>query len=287
MTLRIFIYLDILELITILSLPVVTSHPSIEKEPQVLYPNDNSVVEPEVPETPESSLIQVINSSHSTNHNMTDNRLYEVSKDGLLCISPTSPLHPWSWPMRLRIFSTIVYAVTTGTVQMSMTYVTADITQIARQYNVGTEVAKFAFSVMLLGNIVGSIILSPLSEAYGRKVAILGSNFVCGFLICDTANVDSIAAFTVFRFIAGIFAGAPLSVGAGAMSDVWEPQFRIVAMALYGTMIVTGSAIAPIFASLLITNDPSYGQRWGAWTMGIFQMVWSFFSFLSIRDTFP
>lgn len=253
-----------------------------QEQPQALRPDDIPLAEPEAPE---GSLLQRI-SSRVSSFKLPDNDNYEVSKEGLVTVPVTSPLHPWSWPTGIRIFCTVIYAGATATVQMSTTYVTSDMPQIAQRYNVGTEVATVAFSVMILGNIIGSVILSPLSEAYGRKISVFASNFVCGAIICVTTNVDSIAAFTVFRFIAGIFAGAPLSIGAGAMSDLWEPKIRIAAMALYGTMITVGSAVSPVFASLLMTHDPGYGDRWGGWTMGIFQMAWSLFALLTVRETF-
>lgn len=237
------------------------------------------------PEAPEGSLIERI-VSHVPSVKIPEADGYSVDEAGILSLPTSSPLHPWSWSMNSRLFTTVMYAVTTSTVQMSITYVTADISQVAEKYNVGTEVASVAFSVMILGNIIGAIVLSPLSEAYGRKLSVFGSNFMCGCIVCVTANVDSIAAFTVFRFIAGIFAGAPLSIGAGAMSDVWEPKVRIAAMALYGTMIVVGSAVSPILASLLVTNDPGYGDRWGAWLMGILQISWSLFSYITVKESF-
>jgi MFS family permease len=58
----------------------------------------------------------------------------------------------------------------------------------------------------------------------------------------------------VFRFLAGIGGSAPLSVGGGVLSDLFNPEDRGKALAIYGLAPLLGPAIGPIAGAFIAEN---------------------------------
>ena len=49
-----------------------------------------------------------------------------------------------------------------------------------------------------------------------------------------------------FRFLCGIGGSAPLAVGGGALADMWDPEERGRAMAIYSLAPMMGPVVGPI-----------------------------------------
>ena len=65
--------------------------------------------------------------------------------------------------------------------------------------------AKFSQTMVILGQGVGAVLGTIFSDRFGRKAAIIWSNFgllVCGIVIAYAPNVT---VFTVFKFFVGAF----------------------------------------------------------------------------------
>ena len=108
------------------------------------------------------------------------------------------------------------------------------------------SVVQLCLSVFLLGLGFGPLLLSPLSEVYGRrKVLLIGNlfyliwNTLCGF----ANNQGSLIAF---RLLTGIGASAPLAVGGGIIGDLWPPENRGKVLAIYTCGPMLGPALGPI-----------------------------------------
>lgn len=92
---------------------------------------------------------------------------------------------------------------------------------------------QMSLSIFVLGYAVGPLILSPLSEVFGRKWTLqagnlffLAFNLGCGFATTTTQLL-------VLRLFAGIGGSAPLGIGGGVLSDVWTPEERGKAVGVY------------------------------------------------------
>lgn len=100
--------------------------------------------------------------------------------------------------------------------------------------SVSIFVLAFAFSPLFFG---------PLSELCGRVRVLQGAgifyaifNFACAFAKTD-------GQFIAFRFLAGFGGGAPLSIGAGVLADMWRAEERGKASALYSLGPLLGPAM--------------------------------------------
>ncbi|KAK3060197.1 hypothetical protein LTR53_020190, partial [Teratosphaeriaceae sp. CCFEE 6253] len=85
-----------------------------------------------------------------------------------------------------------------------------------------------------------------MSELFGRRIVLQLSNLfyfafnlACGF----STNIGMIIAF---RFLSGLGGSAPMGIGGGVLGDIWLPQERGKAMALYSLAPLLGPAVGPI-----------------------------------------
>ena len=101
---------------------------------------------------------------------------------------------------------------------------------------------SFVVSVYVIGYAIGPLIVSPMSELYGRAIIYHVSNTV--FLGCTVgcALSTNIGMFTAFRFLCGCAGVTPIAVGGGSVGDIMPPQNVGTAMAIWGL----GSLVAPV-----------------------------------------
>lgn len=124
----------------------------------------------------------------------------------------------------------------------------------------------FAVSIYVLGFAVGPLLLSPLSELYGRLIIY----HICGTLYVlftvGGALSTSLNMLTGFRFLAGCAGSAPLTIGGGSIADMMVPEQRGAAMSvqLFGGMM--GPAVGPVAGAFL---SQSQGWRWVLWLVTI------------------
>ena len=84
-----------------------------------------------------------------------------------------------------------------------------------QEYGVGQEVAILGVSLFIAGYIVGPIFFAPLSEVYGRRIAILVPYFIFVCFNAATGASKDIQAILITRFFAGVFGSAPVSSAFG------------------------------------------------------------------------
>ena len=131
---------------------------------------------------------------------------------------------------------------------------------------------------------VGPLFLGPLSEVYGRnRVLQLANLFFLG--ACARRNTphavpDSPAAvwnlacgfaktkpqLIAFRFLAGLGGSAPLSVGGGVLSDMWNAEKRGKAVAIYSLAPLLGPSIGPVAGGFIAEKST---WRWVFWSTTI------------------
>lgn len=92
------------------------------------------------------------------------------------------------------------------------------------------ELESFVVSIYILGFAFGPLVVAPLSELYGRSLILHITNAV--FLIFNIACAVStnLAMFTVFRFIVGLMACTPLTLGGGFIYDLMPSEHRARAL---------------------------------------------------------
>ncbi|KAJ2985570.1 hypothetical protein NUW58_g5459 [Xylaria curta] len=102
------------------------------------------------------------------------------------------------------------------------------------------------------------------------------------------ANFLSVFAQTewqllLLRFIAGGAGSGPLSIGAGVIGDLWEPEQRGLSIALYTLGPLLGPAIGPIGAAHISANS---SWRWIFGVSSIYILATFLLGLCTLRETY-
>lgn len=162
---------------------------------------------------------------------------------------PGDPENPKNWTRKKKWLATITVSLFTFISPVSSSMIAPGLQNVLDDL-VGPGAdpfeGKIALSAFILAFAIGPLFLGPLSEIFGRRIVLQLSNgfyaifnLACGF----SQNIPQIV---VFRFLSGLGGSAPLGIGGGVLGDIWLPQERGKAMALYSLMPLLGPAIGPI-----------------------------------------
>jgi MFS family permease len=109
-----------------------------------------------------------------------------------------------------------------------------------------TIVASLTVTIYLLGFCLGPLVLSSLSETYGRLVVYHICNLVyLGFTVGCALSTDT-GMFLAFRLLCGIAASSPMAIGGGTIADLHVEAERGKAMAIFGM----GPLLGPVGSNI-------------------------------------
>jgi len=124
---------------------------------------------------------------------------------------PDDPYKPLNWSFKKKVVTTTLYGFTTMGATWASAVYSPGIIQIAQDFHVGTEVSTLGLTLLLFGFGVGPMLWAPLSEVYGRKIAVLLPYFVATIFAFGTATAKDIQTVLITRFFAGFFGSAPIT----------------------------------------------------------------------------
>lgn len=125
---------------------------------------------------------------------------------------------------------------------------------------------------------------SALSEKYGRRtVYLLSFSFFLVFSCISAVSVN-ITMLIVFRVLSGGAAASVQSVGAGTVSDIWDPKMRGKAMGIFQLGPLCGPGLAPVIGGALTQG---LGWRSTLWFLTIFGGVMLVLIFICLPETIP
>jgi MFS family permease len=139
-----------------------------------------------------------------------------------------------------------------GTTWASAVYAPAT-KAVSEEFHVSTEVATLGTSLFLIGLGLGPLLFAPLSEVYGRKLAVLTPYFLAAIFSFATAVSKDIQTVMITRFFAGFFGSAPVTNTGGVLGDIWAPEQRGVAIVGYAMAVVGGPVLGMSMLSLLFS----------------------------------
>jgi multidrug resistance protein len=143
---------------------------------------------------------------------------------------------------------------------------------------------EVVMSIFLLGIGFGPLVLGPLSEMNGRVPVLLYGNlfFILWNTVCGFSR--DLGELTAFRLLSGFGGSAPLAVGGGLLSDLWRPEERGKALAIYTAGPLLGPAIGPIIGGY-ITQRATW--RWIFWAVSIASACFETLAFCFLKETHP
>lgn len=129
-----------------------------------------------------------------------------------------------------------------------------------------TFLGTFSVTVYILGFVVGPLLCGPLTDLMGRITILRFTATLYLLLTIACALSTSLTMLIVFRFLAGCFGGAPMAIGGGVASDLYEPSQRTRPMAWYSVGTMMGLALGLVLGGL-ITGGLNW--RWVFWIASI------------------
>ncbi|KAF2875356.1 major facilitator superfamily domain-containing protein [Massariosphaeria phaeospora] len=218
--------------------------------------------------------------SHPLSHQPTTTNVlvdFEGEKD---------PYLPMNWPTKKKIITTGLYGLVTMSSTWASSAYSAGTQQIAHEFHVGTQVATLGTTLFLFGFGIGPLLWAPLSEVYGRRIAVLAPMFVAICLSFGSAVAKDFQTLMLTRFFCAFFASAPVTNTGGVLGDLYSPAYRAIAMAGYAMAVVGGPCLGPIISAAFVAN-PHLGWRWTEYFTGILQSLMVLLAVVFVDESYP
>lgn len=139
-------------------------------------------------------------------------------------------------------------------------------------------------AVYVLGLGLGPLFLAPCSELYGRRIVFLTAFFLFTILNAGCAVAPNMAALAFLRFLTGMAGSAGPGLGAGIVSDMFEPKERGKAQAVYGLGPQGGPVLGGVIGAFLLELTGNW--RWLLWLMTMASIPMNTLSFCLLRETY-
>lgn len=168
---------------------------------------------------------------------------------------------PKTWGYKKKLAHTILYGLTTLVSQYNSAVMGPIMGDIQTHFNTGFKAAVLTTSLYIIGIAFGPILFAPMSEVFGRKYSTLFPFLFAGILSLAAAYSSSFPIILLFRFMAGIFSAAPIVIGGGMLSDIWEAAVRGDYLAIYSNFVTLGPCLSPIISSAIMQYDDQTDWR--------------------------
>ena len=124
------------------------------------------------------------------------------------------------------------------------------------QGNLGATLTEVAWVVTAyaIGNVIIIPMTSWLSIQFGRRNYFATSVMI--FTICSflCGNANGIWELVIFRFLQGLGGGALLATSQTIITEVYPPEKRSMAQAIYGLGVIVGPTLGPPLGGYIVDN---------------------------------
>src|SRR6202790_1889317 len=150
------------------------------------------------------------------------------------------------------ILAVVMQALDTTIANVALPYMQGSVSASADQIN-----------WVLTSYIVAAAIMTPpsgfLANRFGRKrvLMVAGVGFGAGAILCGIAQ--SLLEIVAFRLLQGLFGAALVPIGQSILLDIYTPEERGSAMALFGVSVMVGPVLGPVIGGWLTDH---YSWRW-------------------------
>ncbi|GAA5991440.1 hypothetical protein JCM11641_005284 [Rhodosporidiobolus odoratus] len=168
--------------------------------------------------------------------------------------------------MTLRVRLSGFVAVFTLLAPLSSSMIAPAAPQVAAKLNIADEVEiSMTVSIFSLAFAISPLVFRPASELWGR--------------------VRMLQIADIF-YVSDFGGDAPLSIGAGVLSDLWRPEEREKGAALYSLGPLLGPAMGPVMGGWVTDKLPNDGYKVIFYTTSAFSAVVQVIGFFSLMETY-
>jgi multidrug resistance protein len=142
------------------------------------------------------------------------------------------------------------------------------------------EVSELGLSTFVLGIAFGPMLLSPLSEFFGRRPIYLVSWTLYLIWLIPQAVAKNVATMIVTRFFDGLAGSAFLTVSGGTVGDLFGKDELQLPMAAFTIAPFIGPSLGPLIGGFI-----NYFTHW-RWTYYVL-LIWAGVMFFAIVFIVP
>lgn len=194
------------------------------------------------------------------------------------------PANPYNWSVARKTLELFPIVFFTLLSPMTGSMLQTAIPQILREFEVGSILlATFLGSCFILGWGFGPLLVSPLSEIYGRYPVYLVCNVL--FLVFTVAQgvSQTMTQLLVFRVLGGIPGVCSVTISGGTIADLIKQERRGVGVTIVFVGDLLGPLIGPIAGGYL---NAAKGWRWSFWVITITYGFFTIFHALLCHETY-
>lgn len=197
--------------------------------------------------------------------------------------SETDPLNPQNWSPFRKWMAVIVFSICTFVTPLASSMFAPAVLDASREFDSHSSVIlSLMVSVFVVGYAAGPLVLSPLSEMYGRAPVLHFSNILFTVFQIACARAHSANELIVYRFLAGLGGSGPLTLGGGVIADVFPPEVRGKAVAFYSLGPLLGPVIGPIAGGFV---SQYIGWRFVFWILLIAGTIMTGLAMIFLQET--
>ena len=191
--------------------------------------------------------------------------------------------NPQDWSMAKKSLIIFFMSFSTLVVVMYSTSYTSGIPGMMRTFGIHNKtLVILGITTYLCGLAIGSLLLAPLSEMYGRRPVYLIAVATFTILIIPCALSNNLAQILVMRFFGAIAGAAMISNAPGTVSDISREEYRALAFSIWSLGPMNGPVIGPLIGGFVFQ---ALGWRWTNWVVMIGSGASWFMVFL-IQETY-
>lgn len=193
----------------------------------------------------------------------TSDPRYEVDFD------VDDPENPRNWPLWYKSLGIFAISFATLGVVMYSTSYTSGMGAMGEEFGVHSEtIVTLGVTAYLFGLAVGSLLLAPIAETYGRKPVYTICMFIFTILAVPAALAQDIQSIIVVRFFAAIFGSAMIANAPGSIADLIADEHRATAFSVWSIGPMNGPVVGPVIGGFVTQQ---LGWRWTNWIT----MIWA------------
>ncbi|KAI1431139.1 major facilitator superfamily domain-containing protein [Xylaria sp. CBS 124048] len=189
------------------------------------------------------------------------------------------PQNPKNWKFTKKWAAVFTVSLFTLISPVSSSLVAPALGKISEDLGITQDFERnLTLSIFILAYAVGPLAWGPLSELYGRVIVLQLVNLIYLFFNLGCGLARTKGQLIAFRFLSGLGGSAPLAIGGGVLSDLFNAEDRGKAISLYSLAPLLGPAIGPIAGAFISQNTT---WRWGFYSTtiadGVIQAAGLFF----------
>ena len=193
----------------------------------------------------------------------------EMGKDlNVIHFEENDSENPLNWSSLKKIIVTAEICLLTTSVYIGSAIYTAGELGVVSQFGVSRVAATLGLTLFVAGYGVGPMLWAPMSEIpqIGRNPIYIGTLIVFVALQLPVIFAKNFGMLLAFRFITG-FVGSPvLATGGASIADMYRPQKRAYAIAIWGVSAVCGPVLGPLIGG--------FAAQYETWQWTIWELMW-------------